>query len=95
MLIVNLAKFTNYILGGAHNEQEENKKKTSGFDLGKYEFSSIRDDEGFIVLQPTAAGKKSLSEITRRKSKVAGGKAANTVTVEEPERKEYDPTKMF
>lgn len=72
---------------------KKNKKKTSGFDLGKYEFSSIRDDEGFIVLQPTAAGKKSLSEITRRKSKVAG-KAANTVTVEEPERKEYDPTKM-
>ena len=74
--------------------KKKNKKKTSGFDLGKYEFSSIRDDEGFIVLQPTAAGKKSLSEITRRKSKVAGGKAANTVTVEEPERKEYDPTKM-
>lgn len=73
--------------------KKKNKKKTSGFDLGKYEFSSIRDDEGFIVLQPTAAGKKSLSEITRRKSKVAG-KAANTVTVEEPERKEYDPTKM-
>ena len=72
---------------------KKNKKKASGFDLGKYEFSSIRDDEGFIVLQPTAAGKKSLSEITRRKSKVAG-KAANTVTVEEPERKEYDPTKM-
>lgn len=72
---------------------KKNKKKTSGFDLGKYEFSSIRDDEGFIVLQPTAVGKKSLSEITRRKSKVAG-KAANTVTVEEPERKEYDPTKM-
>lgn len=73
--------------------KKKNKKKTSGFDLGKYEFSSIRDDEGFIVLQPTAAGKKSLSEITRRKSKVAG-KAANTVTVEEPEGKEYDPTKM-
>lgn len=73
--------------------KKKNKKKASGFDLGKYEFSSIRDDEGFIVLQPTAAGKKSLSEITRRKSKVAG-KAANTVTVEEPERKEYDPTKM-
>lgn len=72
---------------------KKKNKKTSGFDLGKYEFSSIRDDEGFIVLQPTAAGKKSLSEITRRKSKVAG-KAANTVTVEEPERKEYDPTKM-
>lgn len=73
--------------------KKKNKKKASGFDLGKYEFSSIRDDEGFIVLQPTAAGKKSLSEITRRKSKVAG-KAANTVTVEEPEGKEYDPTKM-
>lgn len=73
--------------------KKKNKKKTSGFDLGKYEFSSIRDDEGFIVLQPTAAGKKSLNEITRRKSKVAG-KAANTVTVEEPEGKEYDPTKM-
>lgn len=72
---------------------KKKNKKTSGFDLGKYEFSSIRDDEGFIVLQPTAAGKKSLNEITRRKSKVAG-KAANTVTVEEPERKEYDPTKM-
>ena len=75
------------------SKKNKNKKKTSGFDLGKYEFSSIRDDEGFIVLQPTAAGKKSLSEITRRKSKVAG-KAANTVTVEEPEGKEYDPTKM-
>ena len=75
------------------SKKNKNKKKASGFDLGKYEFSSIRDDEGFIVLQPTAAGKKSLSEITRRKSKVAG-KAANTVTVEEPERKEYDPTKM-
>ena len=75
------------------SKKNKNKKKTSGFDLGKYEFSSIRDDEGFIVLQPTAAGKKSLNEITRRKSKVAG-KAANTVTVEEPEGKEYDPTKM-
>ena len=56
--------------------------------------STMRDDDGFVVLQPTTSGRKALGQVTRRKSKVANSVAVEDLKTETEERKEYDPTKM-
>ena len=56
--------------------------------------STMRDDDGFVVLQPTVSGRKALGQVTRRKSKVANSVAVEDLKTEAEERKEYDPTKM-